>query len=152
MTSRLARIALAASAAGLAVVMAAPSAMAYPPNPTTPEVVAPGVVVVSQVVANNATPRKLLQPPANTISDGQRVRVQRGAVVAMVVTGLQPRTSYRVSIRVDGSWERIGTSVSDANGVAQAPAVRIAVRGTYPMRFASGDDPDSPYFFSLVVR
>lgn len=147
MTSRIARFGIASAAAALALVMAAPTAMAYPPNPPAPQVVGEGVILVSQQTANQATPRKLLQP-----ADGQRVQVRRGSVVAMVVTNLVPNANYRVSIRIDGDWNALGRTTADRNGVAQLPAVRIARVGSYPVRMISAADPDSPLSFTLVVR
>jgi hypothetical protein len=148
MTSRIARFGIAAGAAALALVMAAPTAMAYPPNPQVPVPVAGGtVIIVSQQTAEQATPRKLLQR-----LDGQRVKVRRLSVNAFVVTKLVPASTYRVQIRIDGKWESLGTTIPDRNGTSRIAAFRVAEFGTYPMRLINPNDPNSPLTFTLVVR
>jgi hypothetical protein len=128
--------------------MAAPTAMAYPPNPQVPVPVAGGtVIIVSQQTAEQATPRKLLQP-----LNGQRVPVRRLQVLAVIAGDLVPGATYGVSIQIDGKWRSLGTTIPDRNGTARLPAIRVAETGTYRVRLTNGSDPNSPLFFSIVVR
>lgn len=153
MTSRLARAGAAIASAVLAVVLAAPTALAYPPNPTNPTALAGGaIVVVSQETANNTTPRKLLRPLATTPAKGQKVSVRRGAAVAFVPTKLKKTVRYIVSARINGRWVTIGpTTATDPKGQAQLPVIRLTKNGVVPIRLSSGDDAKSPYFFNSVV-
>ena len=153
MTSRIARVGAAIASVALAVVVAAPAALAYPPNPTNPTVLAGGaIVVVSQETANQTTPRKLLRPLATTPAKGQKVSVRRGAALAFVPTHLKKTVRYIVSARINGRWVTIGPStVTDPKGQAQLPVVRLTKKGVVPIRLASGADRKSPYFFNAVV-
>ena len=153
MTSRIARIGAAVASVALAVVVAAPSALAYPPNPATPTVLAGGaIIVVNQETANNTTPRNLLRPMAKTPAKGQKVSVRRGAAVAFVPSHLKKTVRYIVSARINGRWVTIGPSTAtDPKGKAQLPVIRLTKNGVVPIRLSSGDDAKSPYFFNSVV-
>lgn len=153
MTSRIARIGAAVASAALAVVVAAPVALAYPPNPTTPTVLAGGaLVVVSQETANNTPQRKLLQPMATTLATAKKVSVRRGAAIAFVPTHLKKTVRYIVSARINGRWVTIGPSTAtNPKGQAQLPVIRLTKNGVVPIRLSSGDDAKSPYFFNSVV-
>jgi hypothetical protein len=129
----------------------APSAMAYPPNQETPVVVVPGVIIVGQSAAENTKPRALLKPASSSLKKAQEVDVKRGARLNFVVKFLKPGTWYQVDIKVSGSWENIGLTRSDADGVASLPVVRLTRAGTYPIRMTSPKDPKSPLYFKVVV-
>jgi hypothetical protein len=150
--SRFARLAAAAASVTLAAALAAPSAMAYPPNPTAPRILGPGVLVVSQQVANQVTQRTLLKPAGTSLKKAPDVSVRRGAVLALIVKFLVPRASYRVSVRIVGDWELAGRTKADAKGVAELPAIAFTRRGEFPVRLISAGDPKSPLFINVVVK
>jgi len=153
MASRLTRIAVGISAGVLAAVVAIPTALAYPPNPETPRVIAGGtIIVVAQQTAQQTTPRKLLQPMGASAAKGQKVSVRRGAALAFVPTRLRPGVRYIVSARIDGRWVTVGTtSATDSKGQAMLPVIRITRNGVVPIRLASGTDNRSPFFFNTIV-
>ena len=149
--SRISRVGAAAASLLMGLVLVAPAAMAYPPNPTAPKNLGSGVWVVSQAQAAQVTPRKIMQPAAHTLQKARTVEVRRGKAVAFIWQHLRPNTRYQASIRVAGSWETLGNTRSDAKGMAALPVFRIMRVGNYPLRLDSVQDPRTPLFIVVHV-
>ena len=69
----------------------------------------------------------------------QSVRTPLNRLVAPRVSNLTPRTAYRVSVRINGSWIQTGTLRAGRRGVATLPALRFQNAGRFQVKLRASD-------------
>jgi Cadherin-like beta sandwich domain len=69
----------------------------------------------------------------------QSVRTPLNRLVAPRVRNLTPRTAYRVSVRINGSWIQTGTLRAGRQGVATLPALRFQNAGRFQVKLRASD-------------
>lgn len=100
-----------------------------PDNPVTPEVIAPGFTIVSAAVADNTQPRMVKREPASTLKDAPVLRGTTGEPLSLVTQGLTANTNYSVKVKIDNKYVTLGSTLSDATGLAQLPVFRTSEKG-----------------------
>lgn len=108
-----------------------PTSPAGPPNPPRPVIPAPGVLVLSADAAADVSPRLLLRPPATRPSTAPRVSAETRAPLALVISGLVPQRAYRVTLDDGSRRVTLGSTVTDADGLARLPVFQVRAAGDY---------------------
>lgn len=92
--------------------------------------------------ANAASTRKL--------GAQQTARAPLNRLVTAHIRGLESRSSYRVSMRINGRWVSAGTVRSGRKGIAVVSALRFENNGRFRMRLT--DKASSKRFLRIVAR
>ncbi|MDO8306928.1 MAG: DUF1254 domain-containing protein [Actinomycetota bacterium] len=111
--------------------VATPSSFAPPRNPASGCVVAPGVRLLSDVLAAEVMNRYMVHPLSTKLGAAPLVKVRTGVPVALVAKGLKPSTDYRVRVKVDGTYTDVWTVRSSASGTVALPVVTLKRAGRY---------------------
>lgn len=92
--------------------------------------------------ANAASTRKL--------GAQQTARAPLNRLVTAHIRGLESRSSYRVSMRINGRWVSAGTVRSGRKGIAVVSALKFENNGRFRMRLT--DKASSKRFLRIVAR
>lgn len=140
-------------ALSLAVTVVTPAqAAAGLTNPIAARVVAPGVLLVSQEVADRAKARKLLRPMATKLANARAVVTTPNSDVRVIVPARTPGARYDTSIKVNGKWIALGTTTADASGTLALPVIRPSRVGTYSLSVDPVALGKKAEFLSLVLQ
>jgi hypothetical protein len=100
-------------------------------NPTTPQRPAPGVVVVTQAVADRTEATDEFPRNTRRAAESNAAEIDRGSVFQAAVQ-LVGRTPYSVRLQTpEGEFVSFGSLRTNALGVLTTPAVRYTLAGTY---------------------
>ena len=80
----------------------------------------------------------------------QTARAPLNRLVTAHIRGLESRSTYRVSMKINGRWVRAGTVRSGRKGIAVVSALRFENNGRFRMRLT--DKAKSKRFVRIVAR
>lgn len=121
-------------------------------NPVIPEVLSPGVVLVSEAVAALTPERVMRNPPASALGDAPRVQAIIGAPLALVTSGLPANSTQSVRLKINGKYVDLGITTTDADGQAVLPVFRISRAGTYTIAMINSLTGKTSYVKVVVPK
>ena len=123
-----------------------------PLNPVKPEVLSPGVVLVSEAVAALTPERVMRNPPASSLGEAPRVQARIGVPLALVTSGLPANSTQSVRLKINGKYVDLGVITTDADGQAALPVFRIGRAGTYTIAMINSVTGKASYVKVVVPK
>lgn len=102
-----------------------------PRNPATGRMLAPGVLILSDVLAAKVQDRHMARPLAARLGKAPLLTAKKRHPFAVTAMGLRPSTDYRVQVKVNGSYVDVGMVRSATDGSLALPVLTFTKHGRY---------------------